>query len=157
MADLVAAEELAKLEYLSLVSKVCTELDNHLGINDKDLGERGGPARELRGLWGSPRRARPAARQPACGVTGPTAATRGAVVALSAGRGAFDEGAFRIQKTPAVFLPKNLVVSVGKYFHRGSYERTRKGSCCYCEQRYSLSVARWTEQVAQIRSTYTAF
>ncbi|PNJ50177.1 DHX8 isoform 1 [Pongo abelii] len=32
------AEELAKLEYLSLVSKVCTELDNHLGINDKDLG-----------------------------------------------------------------------------------------------------------------------
>lgn len=43
MADLVAAEELAKLEYLSLVSKVCTELDNHLGINDKDLGERGGP------------------------------------------------------------------------------------------------------------------
>lgn len=35
------AEELAKLEYLSLVSKVCTELDNHLGINDKDLGELG--------------------------------------------------------------------------------------------------------------------
>lgn len=33
------AEELAKLEYLSLVSKVCTELDNHLGINDKDLAE----------------------------------------------------------------------------------------------------------------------
>lgn len=33
------AEELAKLEYLSLVSKVCTELDNHLGINDKDLGK----------------------------------------------------------------------------------------------------------------------
>lgn len=43
MADLAAVEELAKLEYLSLVSKVCTELDNHLGINDKDLGERGGP------------------------------------------------------------------------------------------------------------------
>lgn len=41
MADLVALEELAKLEYLSLVSKVCTELDNHLGINDKDLGEWG--------------------------------------------------------------------------------------------------------------------
>uniref|UniRef100_A0A8C2U9X5 Uncharacterized protein n=1 Tax=Coturnix japonica TaxID=93934 RepID=A0A8C2U9X5_COTJA len=39
MADLAALEELAKLEYLSLVSKVCTELDNHLGINDKDLGE----------------------------------------------------------------------------------------------------------------------
>ncbi|KAJ8251904.1 hypothetical protein GJAV_G00226740 [Gymnothorax javanicus] len=38
MAD--ASEiELKKLEYLSLVSKVCTELDNHLGINDKDLAE----------------------------------------------------------------------------------------------------------------------
>lgn len=32
-------DELAKLEHLSLVSKVCTELDNHLGINDKDLGK----------------------------------------------------------------------------------------------------------------------
>ncbi|KAK7109917.1 ATP-dependent RNA helicase DHX8-like isoform X1 [Littorina saxatilis] len=31
--------ELQKLEYLSLVSKVCTELENHLGINDKDLAE----------------------------------------------------------------------------------------------------------------------
>ncbi|XP_050043546.2 ATP-dependent RNA helicase DHX8 [Dermacentor andersoni] len=31
--------ELAKLEYLSLVSKICTELDNHLGINDKDMAE----------------------------------------------------------------------------------------------------------------------
>lgn len=40
-AELGPAEELAKLEYLSLVSKVCTELDNHLGINDKDLGEFG--------------------------------------------------------------------------------------------------------------------
>lgn len=40
-AELGPAEELAKLEYLSLVSKVCTELDNHLGINDKDLGELG--------------------------------------------------------------------------------------------------------------------
>ncbi|KAB1265595.1 ATP-dependent RNA helicase DHX8 [Camelus dromedarius] len=38
-AELGPAEELAKLEYLSLVSKVCTELDNHLGINDKDLAE----------------------------------------------------------------------------------------------------------------------
>lgn len=37
--ELGPAEELAKLEYLSLVSKVCTELDNHLGINDKDLGK----------------------------------------------------------------------------------------------------------------------
>ena len=31
--------ELEKLEYLSVVSKVCTELDNHLGLNDKDLAE----------------------------------------------------------------------------------------------------------------------
>lgn len=32
-------DELEKLEYLSLVSKICTELENHLGLNDKDLGE----------------------------------------------------------------------------------------------------------------------
>lgn len=32
-------EELEQLEHLSLVSKICTELDNHLGINDKDLAE----------------------------------------------------------------------------------------------------------------------
>lgn len=32
-------DELEKLEHLSLVSKICTELENHLGINDKDLGE----------------------------------------------------------------------------------------------------------------------
>uniref|UniRef100_A0A7N6A173 RNA helicase n=1 Tax=Anabas testudineus TaxID=64144 RepID=A0A7N6A173_ANATE len=32
-------DELSQLEYLSLVSKVCTELDNHLGISDKDLAE----------------------------------------------------------------------------------------------------------------------
>ncbi|KAH8269590.1 hypothetical protein KR018_010000 [Drosophila ironensis] len=32
-------DELQQLEYLSLVSKICTELDNHLGINDKDLAE----------------------------------------------------------------------------------------------------------------------
>lgn len=38
MAD-VGVDELQQLEYLSLVSKVCTELDNHLGLNDKDLGE----------------------------------------------------------------------------------------------------------------------
>lgn len=31
-------EELRQLEHLSLVSKICTELDNHLGLNDKDLG-----------------------------------------------------------------------------------------------------------------------
>lgn len=30
--------EIEKLEHLSLVSKVCTELENHLGMNDKDLG-----------------------------------------------------------------------------------------------------------------------
>lgn len=32
-------DEVEKLEYLSLVSKICTELENHLGINDKDLAE----------------------------------------------------------------------------------------------------------------------
>ncbi|XP_063696114.1 ATP-dependent RNA helicase DHX8 [Culicoides brevitarsis] len=32
-------DELEKLEHLSLVSKICTELDNHLGLNDKDLAE----------------------------------------------------------------------------------------------------------------------
>lgn len=33
-------DELAKLEKLSLVSKVCTELENHLGMNDKALGKK---------------------------------------------------------------------------------------------------------------------
>ncbi|XP_037092535.1 ATP-dependent RNA helicase DHX8-like [Pollicipes pollicipes] len=33
------AAEIEQLEHLSLVSKLCTELDNHLGINDKDLAE----------------------------------------------------------------------------------------------------------------------
>lgn len=32
-------DEVAKLEHLSLVSKICTELENHLGVNDKDLGK----------------------------------------------------------------------------------------------------------------------
>ncbi|KAF7494155.1 ATP-dependent RNA helicase DHX8 [Sarcoptes scabiei] len=32
-------EELERLQYLSLVSKVCTELENHLGFNDKDMAE----------------------------------------------------------------------------------------------------------------------
>ncbi|XP_030767436.1 ATP-dependent RNA helicase DHX8 [Sitophilus oryzae] len=32
-------DEVKKLEYLSLVSKICTELENHLGMNDKDLAE----------------------------------------------------------------------------------------------------------------------
>ena len=32
-------DALAKLEYLSLVSKICTELDNHMSMNDKDLAE----------------------------------------------------------------------------------------------------------------------
>ncbi|XP_027145588.1 ATP-dependent RNA helicase DHX8 isoform X2 [Larimichthys crocea] len=36
---MAASEELRRLEYLSLVSKVCTELDNHLGICEKDLAE----------------------------------------------------------------------------------------------------------------------
>lgn len=31
--------DLEKLEKLSLVSKICTELENHLGLNDKDLAE----------------------------------------------------------------------------------------------------------------------
>ncbi|XP_059180160.1 ATP-dependent RNA helicase DHX8-like [Centropristis striata] len=34
-----ALEEIKRLEYLSLVSKVCTELENHLGISEKDLAE----------------------------------------------------------------------------------------------------------------------
>lgn len=54
MADLAALEELAKLEYLSLVSKVCTELDNHLGINDKDLGEQGRAAAAGRAVVAGP-------------------------------------------------------------------------------------------------------
>ena len=32
-------DELKKLEHQSLVSKVCTELDNHYNLNDKDLAE----------------------------------------------------------------------------------------------------------------------
>jgi ATP-dependent RNA helicase DHX8/PRP22 len=32
-------DELRRLEHLSLVSKVCTELDNHYSMNDKDLSE----------------------------------------------------------------------------------------------------------------------
>lgn len=31
--------DLEKLEQLSLVSKICTELENHLGTNDKVLAE----------------------------------------------------------------------------------------------------------------------
>ena len=31
--------DLVKLEKISLVSKVCTELENHLGVNDKDIAE----------------------------------------------------------------------------------------------------------------------
>lgn len=38
-SNIIKMDEVAKLEHLSLVSKVCTELDNHLGLNDKDLGE----------------------------------------------------------------------------------------------------------------------
>ena len=37
-----AVDEIDRLEQLSLVSKVCTELENHLGLNDKDLGNDGG-------------------------------------------------------------------------------------------------------------------
>ncbi|KAF6209908.1 hypothetical protein GE061_015662 [Apolygus lucorum] len=32
-------DDVYKLEHLSLVSKVCSELENHLGLNDKDLAE----------------------------------------------------------------------------------------------------------------------
>ena len=32
-------DDVKQLEELSLVSKVCTELENHLGINDKALAE----------------------------------------------------------------------------------------------------------------------
>lgn len=32
-------DDIRRLEYLSLVSKVCTELENHLGISEKDLGK----------------------------------------------------------------------------------------------------------------------
>ena len=32
-------EEMRKLQHLSLVSKICTELENHLGIGDKTLAE----------------------------------------------------------------------------------------------------------------------
>ena len=32
-------EDLARLEELSLVSKICTELENHLGVGNKDLAE----------------------------------------------------------------------------------------------------------------------
>ena len=32
-------EEIQKLEHLSLVSKICTELDNHLGLKEKELGK----------------------------------------------------------------------------------------------------------------------
>ena len=31
-------EELERLESLNLVAKVCTELENHIGISDKVLG-----------------------------------------------------------------------------------------------------------------------
>jgi len=32
-------EDLQNLQYLSIVSKICTELNNHLNINGKDLAE----------------------------------------------------------------------------------------------------------------------
>ena len=31
-------DEIQKLEHLSLVSKICIELENHLNITDKDVG-----------------------------------------------------------------------------------------------------------------------
>ena len=39
MAQAKEMDELEKLQYLSLVSKICTELENHLGISDQDLAE----------------------------------------------------------------------------------------------------------------------
>lgn len=32
-------KDLTRLEELSLVSKICTELENHLGVGEKDLAE----------------------------------------------------------------------------------------------------------------------
>jgi len=32
-------ESVEQLQYISVVAKVCTELQNHVGINDKDLAE----------------------------------------------------------------------------------------------------------------------
>lgn len=32
-------DELEQLESLNLIAKVCTELENHIGINDKVLGK----------------------------------------------------------------------------------------------------------------------
>ena len=32
-------DELQELERLSCISRICTELDNHLGMNDKTLGK----------------------------------------------------------------------------------------------------------------------
>jgi hypothetical protein len=32
-------DEIEVLEQLSLVSKICTELENHYDLNDKDLGK----------------------------------------------------------------------------------------------------------------------
>ena len=32
-------DDLARLEELSLISKICTELENHLGVGEKDLAE----------------------------------------------------------------------------------------------------------------------
>lgn len=32
-------EEFEKLEKLSLVSKVCSEIENHFGVSDKDIAE----------------------------------------------------------------------------------------------------------------------
>eukprot|EP00124_Ichthyophonus_hoferi_P005218 Ihof_evm3s704 gene=Ihof_evmTU3s704 len=35
----MASKDISELEYLSLISKICTELDNHLGFSDKTLAE----------------------------------------------------------------------------------------------------------------------
>ena len=36
---ILTMEDISKLEHLSLVSKICVELDNHSIVNDKDVGK----------------------------------------------------------------------------------------------------------------------
>ena len=37
--DTSTMDDVEKLQYFSLVSKICTELDNHYKLNDQDLAE----------------------------------------------------------------------------------------------------------------------
>lgn len=36
---MASAKRMRKLQHLSLISKICTELDNHVGVSDKTLAE----------------------------------------------------------------------------------------------------------------------